>query len=251
MRPVARLLGLLASGWLVLAASSSHASAQERETPPRFEVASVKVNPSGGTSSSNDFSGANVVFRNYTLGGIVQTAFSVERLNLEAPDWIYDPRFDITAKVADGTASLEQRRRMLQTLLVERFGLTYHREVKQRSGFALVVGKNGAKIQPVEDVGGHNNDNRPGRMERLRTTIPDFASVIASVLRQPVTDETKLPGRYNILLTYAPDRGADAQLDGPSIFTAVEEQLGLRLEPRKIPVDTLVIDSVLKVPTEN
>ncbi len=228
--------------------------AQSASSLPRFEAASIKLNTSNDPGSLNDFRGANVVFRNYVLGGILQTAFGVERTALEAPDWLFNERFDITAKVPDEKASLDERRQMLQALLIDRFGLTFHHETKMRAGFALVVAKNGAKIQPVADVGGHNNDNRPGRMERLRTTIGDFASQLQYTLRQPVVDETHMEGRFNVLLTYAPDRGADAPPrddEGPSIFTAVEQQLGLKLEPRKVPVDVFVIDRCEKMPTEN
>jgi uncharacterized protein (TIGR03435 family) len=194
------------------------------------------------------------VFRNYVLGGILQIAFSVgDRLALEAPDWLYGERFDISAKVGDEKAGSDERRQMLQALLIDRFGLTFHHETKMRAGFGLVVAKNGPKIQPDPDVGGHNNDNKPGKMQRQRTTIGALASALSYVLRQPVVDETHMEGRYNVVLTYAPERGPDAPPadDGPSIFTAIEEQLGLKLEPRKLPVDIFVVDRCRKIPTEN
>lgn len=233
---------------------TSGALSQDATSLPRFEVASIKLNASSETGSRNDLGGANVVFRNYVLGGILQTAFNVDRLVLEAPAWLYDERFDITAKVPDEKATLDERRQMLQALLIDRFGLAFHYESKIRAGFGLVVAKNGPKIQPVEDVGGHNNDNRRGRMQRLRTTIGDFASALSSILRQPVVDETHMEGRYNVELTYAPDPSSDvpsAANEGPSIFTAIEEQLGLKLEPRKVPVDIFVVDRCQKMPTEN
>ena len=112
----------------------------------------------------------------------------------------------------------------------------------------------GPKIQPVPDVGSHNNDNRPGRMQRQRTTIGDVASALSYILWQPVVDETHMEGRYNVVLTYAPERSPDAPPaddDGPSIFTAIEEQIGLKLEPRKLPVDIFVVERCEKMPTEN
>ena len=112
----------------------------------------------------------------------------------------------------------------------------------------------GPKIQPVPDVGSHNNDNRPGRMQRQRTTIGDVASALSYILWQPVVDETHMEGHYNVVLTYAPERGPDAPPaddNGPSIFTAIEEQLGLKLEPRKVPVDIFVVERCEKMPTEN
>ena len=230
------------------------AFSQDATSLPRFEVASIKLSASNETGSRNDLSGASVVFRNYVLGGILQTAFNLDRLVLEAPDWFYGERFDITAKVPDQKASIDERQEMLQALLIDRFGLVFHHETKIRAGFGLVVVKNGPKIQPVADVGGHNNDNRPGKMQRLRTTIGDFASALSYILRQPVVDETRMEGRYNVVLTYAPDPGPDvpfAANDGPSIFTAIEEQLGLKLESRRVPVDIFVVDRCQKMPTEN
>lgn len=227
---------------------------QDAASLPRFEVASIKLNVSNDTGSRNDLSGGSVIFRNYVLGGILQTAFNVDRLALEAPDWLYSERFDITAKVPDATASLDERRQMLQALLIDRFGLVFHHERKVRAGLGLVVAKNGPKIQPVADIGGHNNDNRPGQMQRLRTTIGDFASALSYILRRPVVDETHMEGRYNVVLTYTPELGTDvpsAASDGPSIFSAIEQQLGLKLEPRKVPVDMFVVDRCQKIPTEN
>ena len=153
--------------------------------------------------------GANVVFRNYVLGGILQTAFGMDRLALEAPDWLFNERFDITAKVPNEKATLDERRKMLQALFIDRFGLTFH---QGQNAWGVCVGgrEERPEIQPVPDEGGHNNDNRPGRLERLRTTIDGFASQLQSVLRQPVVDETHLEGRFNVLLTYAPDRGVSA-----------------------------------------
>ena len=235
-------------GWIALMVATG-ALAQDAGALPRFEVASVKLNTSGETGSQNDFGGASVVFRNYVLGGIVQTAFGMDRLNMEVPDWFYSERVDITAKVPDAKASIDERRRMLQALLIDRFGLVFHRETKMRAGYGLVVAKGGAKIRPVEEVGGHNNDNRPGRMQRERTTIGDFASALAFVLKQPVVDETRMEGRYNVVLTYAPDDGAGGE--GPSIFTAVEEQLGLKLEGRRVPGEVFVVDRCQRVPGEN
>lgn len=230
------------------------ALSQDATSLPRFEVASIKLNTSNDTGSRNDFSGASVVFRNYVLGSILQFAFHVDRLDLEAPDWLYGERFDITAKVPDEKASLDERRKMLQALLIDRFGLVFHRETKMRAGFALVAAKNGPKIRPLPDVAVHRNDNRPGKMQLQRTTIGDFASNLSGVLRQPVIDETRMEGRYDVVLTYAPERGPDvapADGEGTSIFTAIEEQLGLKLEPRKLPADIFVVDRCQKMPTEN
>ncbi len=229
------------------------ASAQDSSKLPHFEAASVKPSTIDETGSRNDMTGVNVVFRNYVLRAVIMSAFGVNQLTLEAPAWLGDERFNITARVSDPNATPEQRRQMLQALLIDRFGLTFHRETKVRAGYALVVARGGPKLQPVPD-GDHNNNNRPGRMERTRTTTEDFGTTLGFVLRQPVVNETHMEGRYNILLTYAPEGGADGPSpvsEGPSIFTAVEEQLGLKLEPRKLPVEIFVVDHCEKSPTQN
>ena len=238
---------------LVLLAGSAGFS-QSAASLPHFEVASLKLNNSANTGSSNDFGDAYVTFRNYGLRGVVTMAFGVDYQAIQAPAWLTDIRVDISGKVPSSSASFDQKRQMLQALLIERFGLETHRESKIRQGFALVVVKNGPKIQPVEDAGGHINDQRDGNIKMLRTTIDNFAESLGHKLSQPVVDETRMQGVYNVTLTYTPDRGANGKLStdvGPTIFTALEEQLGLKLEPRKVPVEMLVVDHCEKIPTGN
>jgi uncharacterized protein (TIGR03435 family) len=241
---------------LVLIASfgGCAAFAQSAANLPHFEVASVKLNNSESTGSSNDFGDAYVTFRNYVLRGVIRMAFSVDDQAMQAPPWVADIRVDISGKVPSPSTTFEQKREMLRALLFERFGLEAHRESKVRQGFALVVTKNGPKIQPVEDAGGHINDQRDGDIKMLGTTIDNFAESLGHKLSQPVVDETRMQGVYNVTLTYTPDRGASGKLStdvGPTIFTAIEEQLGLKLEARKVPVEVLVVDHCGKIPTGN
>ena len=117
-----------------------------------------------------------------------------------------------------------------------------------------MTAKSGPKIQPVEDAGGHINDQRDGDIKMLRTTIDNFAETLGHKLSKPVVDETRMQGVYNVTLKYAPDRGESGKLStdaGPSIFTALEEQLGLKLEARKVPVELLVVDHCEKIPSGN
>jgi uncharacterized protein (TIGR03435 family) len=219
---------------------------------PHFEVASIRLNASGETGSSNDIMASYVTFHNYTLRGIIRLAFMVDDLSLEAPAWVGDLRFDIMAKVLSESATLAERRQMLQALLYDRLALAVHRTSVMRAGFALVTAKGGARIAPVEDAGGHINDAADGNIRMLRTTMGNFAETPGFKLKQPVANETKLGGVFNVALTYAPDRGTGSPVgDGPSLFSALEEQLGLKLEPRKLPVDVLVVDHCERMPTEN
>lgn len=239
---------------LLASLGGSGAYCQSADSLPHFEVASLKLNNSANTGSSNDFGDAYVTFRNYVLRGVIRAAYWVDDEALRAPAWLSDVRVDITGKVPSASTTLEKKRQMLQALLMERFGLAVHRESNVRSGFALVVAKNGPKIQPVEDAGGHINDPRDGNIKMLRTTIDNFAESLGHKLSQPVVDETRMQGVYNVTLTYTPDRGASGRLStdvGPTIFTALEEQLGLKLEPRKVPVEMLIVDHCEKIPTGN
>ena len=239
---------------LLASLGGSGAYCQSADNPPHFEVASLKLNNSANTGSSNDFGDAYVTFRNYVLRSVVRMAYWVDDQALQAPAWLSDVRVDISGKVPSPSTTFEQKRQMLQALLVERFGLEVHRESKVRQGFALVVAKNGPKIQPVEDAGGHINDQRDGNIKMLRTTIDNFAESLGHKLSQPVVDETRMQGVYNVTLTYTPDRGASGKLStdiGPTIFTALEEQLGLKLEPRKVPLQVLVVDHCERIPTGN
>jgi uncharacterized protein (TIGR03435 family) len=239
---------------LIASLGGSGAYSQSADNLPHFEVASLKLNNSANTGSSNDFGDAYVTFRNYVLRGVIRMAFSVDDQAMQAPPWVADIRVDISGKVPSPSTTFEQKRQMLRALLIERFGLEVHRESKTRQGFALIVAKNGPKIQPVEDAGGHINDQRDGNIKMLRTTIDNFAESLGHKLSQPVVDETRMQGVYNVTLTYTPDRGASGKLStdgGPSIFSALEEQLGLKLEPRKVPLEVLVVDHCEKIPTGN
>jgi uncharacterized protein (TIGR03435 family) len=138
---------------------------------------------------------------------------------------------------------------MMQALLKERFGLAVHHESKSLPGYALVVAKNGFKLNAVEDAGGHHSSGGHGRLSAQRMSMERLADHLARQLNQPVSDMTDIRGVFNIELSY---KESDNQDDSePSIFTAIQEQLGLRLEARKVPVDVVVVDHVERIPAEN
>jgi uncharacterized protein (TIGR03435 family) len=216
---------LLCSGLVLAGIAAGSACAQPAASLPRFEAASIRLNTSGDPGSSNDLMSAYVTFHNYSFRAIIRLAFMVDDLSLDGPGWLGDLRFDITAKAPGGPAILDERRKMLQAMLYDRFGLAVHHTSVSRSGFALVTAKGGVRVAAVEDSGGHVNDMRDGNIKMLRTTISNFAEALAVKLKQPVVDETQLSGVYNVTLTYAPDRGADTPVgdERPSIFRALEE----------------------------
>jgi len=158
------------------------------------------------------------------------------------PRWSDTELFDIEAKAA-GPASIPELRLMAKSLLEDRFKLQVHRESREQSVFDLVVGKAGPKLAPVPSAGlgiGLGKSQLNGR----GANMAGLASVLSSRVSRQVIDKTDLKGFYNFTLTWTPDDEAAGPESGPSIFTAIQEQLGLKLEPAKGMVEFLVIDSV-------
>jgi uncharacterized protein (TIGR03435 family) len=151
---------------------------------------------------------------------------------------------------------------MLQTLLVERFHLKFHRESQNISGYALVIAKNGPRLHEVKE--GEVSSETPGinynrgRIIGHRTPMNEWLFFLSGELRCPFEDDTGLKGKYDFKLEWAPDElqsngGSDTPADtnGPAIFTALQDQLGLRLEAKKFPVEMFVIDHIDRSPTSN
>ena len=222
---------------------------------PAFEVASIKPNTSGSRSSGTHASEGLLRMTNESLKDCIEMAYDVRDFSLLAPDWLSTTRFDIVAK-PPAAAKDREFRQMMQTLLAERFGLEVHREPKVLAAYALVVAKGGAKLQQGESGHGNsmnsNNDSNKSRLTAKGASMERLANYLARRLDRPVVDSTELKGVYDFTLEWTPEENKATSADaGPSLFTAVQEQLGLRLQSRKLSVDILVVDHVEKVPTEN
>jgi len=217
-----------------------------------FEVASIKPNVSGDGHSSTHTSKGGATMRNVSLKQCIEMAYDVKDYALSGPDWLGSERFDIVAKPPSGTPE-DQFKPMMQALLADRFKMTVHREPKTLSAYALVVGKNGPQLQKTEVGDGshmnHDGHNGKSKLTGQRVSMPRLADFLARQLDRPVIDMTELTGVFDLKLEWADERQPTP--DGPSIYTALQEQLGLKLEARKLPVEILVIDHVEKVPTEN
>jgi len=246
---------LIASFTLVVA---SIAAAQE----PVFEVATVKVPaavPLGTPISINlgTFRNGSLTLTNVTLAECLQFAYGiVAREQIVGPDWITsrEIRFDIVGKAA-GEMDLEGARRMLQTLLRDRLKLVIHREQRPFSFLALVPAKSGSKLVAAVQASGAPPANAQvrGRIAGAQMPMPVLASLLSRFERQLVVDRTGLTGLYQLKLEWTPeDRavGGDGS-SGPSLFAALEEQLGLRLESRREPLDVTVVDRAERTPTDN
>jgi uncharacterized protein (TIGR03435 family) len=232
--------------------------AQTAPAPLAFEVAAVKPNTSGGGGTSEHSDNGIIVMTNVSLKQLVERAYDVRDFSFSGPDWLVTTHFDITAKPPSGFVYKEQFRPMLQTLLAERFKLVVHRESKVMAAYALVRGKGEIKFQQVETGnGGTSSNSQRGKFDGTRMTLAGFADYLQRQLNEPVVDKTDLKGIFHIQLEYSPTQtqaGPDSpppDNDGPSIYTALQEQLGLRLVSRKLPVEIVVVDHIEKTPTEN
>ena len=260
------------------------AAALTAQAPPAFEIASVKLNKSGTTQANIGMPPNGVNFVNLPLRGIIQLAYGINQPTKLAgiPEWAVTERYDITARAA-GPITQEERRLMLQALLADRLKLVARLEKREVSILALMLARNDGKLGKnlVESKGciGPNSaaakeapsagaeiricGPRPGGFGKIilvGTPIPQFTSLLALALGSTVVDKTGLTGSYDIDLTYTPERplpegvnlpGPPPDPNGPSIYTALREQLGLKLESQKVQEEVLVIDHVERQPSEN
>ena len=234
-----------------LSAAQSHPSTAPQKS---FEVATIRQTPPGSMIPAQwsppgigRFTATNV-----SLAFLIQMAFGIDSNQIEMPHWLESEHYDVAAKAEDGIAlTREQLKPLMQNLLRQRFHLITHREIKPVHGYALVVAKKGPRLQPTS--GGHPPGFRvyvaPGRLEGLNWSMQTLAAMLQHPAGRPVIDKTGITGSYDIKLNFAPDLTTESSL--PSVFTALQETLGLKLKAEQVPVEMLVIDHVDKVPTEN
>jgi uncharacterized protein (TIGR03435 family) len=239
--------GLLLAG-IGVAAAQTNSPAR-----PEFELSSVKPSHSEQRRSGVDTSPGKLTVRNVWLKMIVQMAYGVKEYQISGPAWLKSERYDISAKAASLLPD-DKMMPMLQTLLEDRFKLALHRETKELPVYVLLAGKNGTKLREAKGNGPSPDikERGSGHLAAHRMSMPQFANYLAARMDRPVLDLTDLKGHFEITLDWTSnDMAATDSTASPSIFTAVQEKLGLRLEARKAPSEILVIDHVEKVPTEN
>jgi uncharacterized protein (TIGR03435 family) len=226
---------------------------------PTFEAASIKLNTSGKPGSGISTFPARIKVINSTLSFCVQVAWNVKEFQVSGgAGWTGNDRYDIDAVSAEPFKEGEYRT-MLQALLSERFGLVIHRETRDKPGYALVVGKNGSKLPPPIEDPSVMFSRTPSGNRTLKATslsLSRFAEALSTALGATVVDKTGIEGRYDVSFEWTPDAStplvlksgelappppADA-VPGPTIFTALQEKLGLKLESRKVPVEVIVIE---------
>jgi uncharacterized protein (TIGR03435 family) len=237
------------------------------ETPAQellaFEVASVRVNHSQ-SGSTRRIEPDRITYLSITLGEFIEMAYGMKHYQISAPDWVVNfassERYDIVAKSAD-PVSTEQLQAMLAPLLGERFHLAIHRETRELPVYTLVVDHKGPKFKAgdggpthirTDSSGGHIYENYS--MDALASSLSLYRAVGRSVL-----NGTGLQGGYNFSMNLqslpigvspAGMKSAVTDNDEP-LFTALQEQLGLKLKAEKAPVEILIVDHADKLPKEN
>jgi uncharacterized protein (TIGR03435 family) len=225
-----------------------------------FETASIKPSSlSGPGGSFGDETPGLLRLQNVTLRQCVKAAYGVRDSQIVGgPKWMSELHYDIVAR-ADHPAGDDELMELLRTLLVQRFQLTIHHETQTLPGYALVVAKGGIRMTPssIPDSQGTTNTSKTrGTLEATACSISKLAAKLSDILDgAPVIDESGANGNFDFTLRWTPESiranaGISDSLDGPSIFTAVEEQLGLRLESRRVRADILVVDRA-ELPSEN
>lgn len=242
----------------ILSATQSVAQSGTGAPSPVFEVASVKRNATGVERNSMVVGPAGVAYTNVSLRACIRAAYGLQDYQIIGPAWLTSERYDIVAKAA-GPASNEQLYAMLRALLSDRFRLKLHRESKELPVFALVLGKNGPKFHESEGSGTPRRRLVGGSLVVEKSPVSYFTEYLARIssIGRPVIDLTGLLGIYDFKINLV-EGGEELNGEGPMklaldrvIFTAVQDQLGLKLEPRKSIVDLLVIEDGQKIPTEN
>lgn len=245
-----------------------------------YDVVSIKPNKSGSGSVRVSIDRERFLGTNVSVKALIRYAYDLETEDLifGLPGWAGSSNLDVEAKVsAEDVAALKklsndestaQRRLMMQALLADRFALKIHHENKELPTYALVVLKSGLRIKTADPNNTYEDGLKsrggvvrgPGSVDTSNTQLTaqaapmsSLGSFLAQKLHRPVDDKTGLTANYDFTLKWSPDEIAQNSQDAntpPSIYTALQEQLGLKLESTKGPVDTIVVDHI-DPPTEN
>lgn len=248
-------------------APSSPVKAMAEDADPSFEVATIKPDDSGSSMMQElGMDGRHFIARNASLGDLIASAYMVQAKQIEGgPAWMDKDRYDISAiPDQEGTPNPQQVKNMIRKLLADRFGLKFHQDKRDLPAFVLTVGKNGQTLTPTQSKepqpyygiapgkGGLSLRITNGTMAGLSSFLQLF------VLDRPVVDQTGLTSKFDFSLTFTPDdsefnghppqmrKSADDVEAAPGLFEAIQQQLGLKLEAKKTPVDVIVIDHIQK-----
>ena len=253
------VVGLLAAGSLAAQGSAAGAEAKKpqmmvRDADPDWEVVTVRPSDPNAANAKFDRRGRHLIIENQTVETILMFGYGMQKSQIAgAPDWVRTERFDVDGVPdVDGQPTIQQFQSIVRKLLTERFGLKAHKEQREMPVFALRVSKDGPKLSPRK--GDPNaapnqqvNNGQGYRMLRFTNySMEHLALMMLVYVDRPVLDQTGLTGQYDFNLSYTYDE-TRAPTDGsapPSLFTAIQEQMGLKLVPVKAPAEVLVVDAV-------
>lgn len=239
---------------ILLGAALAVGSVKAQTVLPAFDVASVRPNQSGSPNSSSRVTGNRYTATNVSLVSLLRVAYGIQEFQIDGqPRWADLDRFDIAATIPDSGKS-EDWPLMVQTLLYDRFKLRFHREQREASIYALTVAKTGHKLTPADPskcknpTGSCGFNGSPTQIDGTSVSMTQLAARLSRSIGVMVVDKTGLGSLFDVILQWTVEdqftgRGASAS---PTIFAAIQEQLGLRLESTKGPVDVLVVDSAEK-----
>jgi uncharacterized protein (TIGR03435 family) len=235
---------------LLIAASTVltgvHSPAQTTESPKlsTYEVSTVRLNKTSEQNGKFSYSPAGLTVENMGLESLIEVSFEIEEEQvIGVPAWAKSDRYNIEAKVDPSQTealkklTMAQRNHMIRPLLEGRFQLKWHYETRELPIYALVITKNGSKLKdtPVtgtdEDKKHHSFNMGWDSLTSEGISLDQLAHLLTTPLGRPVINQTGLTANYNINMKWTPDDSSHTDTSGPSIFTAIQEQLGLKLEP--------------------
>jgi uncharacterized protein (TIGR03435 family) len=244
------------STWLAIAFTLVAAgSPAQTADAPAFDVATIKPSE-GSTPMSLQRVGNRIITSSTPLSWLIKWSFDLDDdMLIGSPKAADSARFDVTGLVPDGVPGPGRVQAMMRTLLGDRFHLAVHHETRRLTAYTLVRdGPPKFTLSPAADRPAANpfSMSAAGKLSGKQVTTAMLAKVLASQLTRPVEDKTGLEGMFDFTLEWAPDTtDVTAVHNRPSLFTAIREQLGLRLESRQRDVDVVVVDHVDLVPTQN
>jgi uncharacterized protein (TIGR03435 family) len=258
------LLQLLVAGFAVVTASalaqtkpaaqqpSDAQSTVAAEAAPSIEVAVIKPHDPNSYHNSFSFRGDRFSLDDQTVSRLIVFAWAINQNQIvDAPNWIRDEHYDMDGKTsAEADPTVPEQQQLIRKLLADRFGLRFHREKRELAAYALVVAKGGPKLVPAAHPNaqpGQHNEGHGTQTTRSFTSaaMSDFVLTMQFFLDRPLVDQTGLNGRYDFELTYTYADASNSDPDAPPpLFTALQEQLGLRFQPTKALTEVLAVDHV-------
>jgi uncharacterized protein (TIGR03435 family) len=225
------------------------------DADPSYEVATIKPNNPDNKNLGLELHGGHLGIENMTIDSMLNLAYAVHpKQIIDSPAWFTSAHYDIEGVLdTDGQPNLKQIQGIMQKLLADRFQLKFHRETRELSVYAITVTKGGPKLTKSQGdpkaLGVENDRVRAGQdtMTVTNLSMAEFALILQFYTERPVVDQTGLAGKWDFKWTWTSDESRlppDATNAAPGLFTAIQEQLGLKLEAKRAPADVFVVDHV-------